>query len=314
MSTPSSAPGVNGLWRWAFLAVPLVGLGEFVAHEVQIHSVVTDDEWKQARAAVESEYKPGDLVVFAPDWTDPLGREFFGDALAPTANEGRPDETRFARAFEVSIKGAHAPELAGWSPHATRKVGSVTITTLENPSPAHLLDDLVTHVNPDGMSVSVADPSGNEIPCRWVRGPTTAGGLGGGPAVPGERFACPDGSFLGVTLIRDLADAPRRCLYAPPGGGSHTLRVTFANVPFGASLHGHVGIQNENERNRTGAPVTVAFRANDRVLGKITHRDGEGWKGFELSTSDLSGQRGSLIADVSSSERARQYCFEADTR
>jgi hypothetical protein len=140
------------------------------------------------------------------------------------------------------------------------------------------------------------------------------GQLGSGPSVPGDRFVCGDGSFVGVTVIRDLSDAPRRCLYAPPGGNSHVLRVAFANVTFGGALHGHAGIQNENERFRAGAPVTLSFRAGDRVLGKVVHHDGDGWKGFELSTTDLAGKQGELVAELTSTERSRQYCFEADTR
>jgi hypothetical protein len=301
------------LRRWAFALVPAAGLLELGAHEVQVHSVVSDDEWMGARVAVDAGWKPGDLVVFEPEWADPLGRHFFGDRLAGVPNEARPDETRFARAFEVSMRGFHAPALASWAPKEVRKVGPFTITTLENPSPAHLQDDLLSHASPDGMRVSSVDGAA-ESPCRWTHGPTTAGGLGSGPSVPGDRFTCEGGSFLGVTVIRDLSDAPRRCFSAPPAGGTRALRVTFSNVLFGGALHGHAGIQNENERNRTGAPVTLTWRANGRVLGKVVHHDGDGWKGFELGTTDLAGQRGELVAEVASSERARQYCFEADTR
>jgi len=54
--------------------------------------------------------------------------------------------------------------------------------------------------------------------------------------------------------------------------------------------------------------------AGDTTIGSIEHRDGDGWKGFELDTSALSGQHGELVAEVSSSGDRRQYCFEADTR
>jgi hypothetical protein len=163
------------------------------------------------------------------------------------------------------------------------------------------------------MSVSRVD-GGNEQECRWTQGPTTSGGLGSGPAVPGDRFACPGGGFVGVAVIFDYGNRPRRCLYSPPGGGSSVLRVKFANVTFGGAVHGHAGLQYENERDLDGAPVTITWRAGDRALGKITHVDGDGWKGFELSTSDLQGQRGELVADVASPQNGRQFCFEADTR
>ena len=255
-------------------------------------------------------WKPGDLVVFAPDWADPLGREYFGDKLAGIVDEARPDDTRFARAFEVSIRGAHDPELAEWKKVATQKTGAVTITTLENPAPAHLFDDLLLHASPEGMRVTQGNAE-----CRWVHGATTAGGLGSGPSIPGDRFVCPSGGFVGVSVIHDNGDRPRRCFYAPPTGGRGApVQIRFENVAFGSALHGHAAMQFANERFRTDPPVVLTLRANDRLLGKITHVDGDGWKGFELVTTELAGQKGELVAEVTSPMAARQFCFEADTR
>ncbi len=314
-ATPASPRTARlGLHRkYAFAIVPLVGLWELVAHVAQVNNVVPDADWDGARAAVEAEWKPGDLVVFEPEWADPIGREHFGDKLAGIADEARPDDTRFARAFEVSIRGFHDPELEGWRKVGTRKVGAVTVTTLENPAPAHLVDDLVDHASPSGMSVARVD-RGSESECRWTHGATSAGGLGGGPATPGDKFSCGGNAFVGVSLIHDLGDRPRRCFFAPTAGGASIVRVRFENVAFGGALHGHLGMAQFNERDRNGAPVTVTWRAGDRILGKVTHVDGDGWKGFELSTSDLTGQHAELIADVASSGSGRQFCFEADTR
>jgi hypothetical protein len=117
-----------------------------------------------------------------------------------------------------------------------------------------------------------------------------------------------------VSLIHDLTDRPRRCYFAPTVGRGGVVRVRFTDVAFGSALHGHVGLANFNERDRTGPNVTLTWRANDRILGKITHVDGDGWKGYELSTSDLTGQRGDLVAEIASPGGGRQFCFEADTR
>jgi hypothetical protein len=295
---------------WAFALVPLLGLFELGAHFHQTHDVVPANDWRAARAAVDESWKPGDLVVFAPDWTDPLGREYFGEKLAGIPDEARPDDTRFARAFEVSIRGGHDPELAGWKNVGTRKTGAVTITMLENPLPVTLLDDLVAHASPTGMRVT---QGGSD--CRWVHGVTNAGNLGAGPATPGDRFGCPMGGFVGVSLIHDMTDRARRCFFAPTSGGrAPPLQVHFLDVAFGGALHGHAGLAQFNERDLTGPPVTLTWRAGDRILGKITHVDGDGWKGFELTTSELAGQRGELVAEVQSSGSGRQFCFEADTR
>jgi hypothetical protein len=305
-------------WRsraraWAFAIVPLVGLWELGAHVVQTHSVPTESDWNAARDAVAADYKPGDLVVFAPNWADPLGRMYFGEKLAPIANEARPDESRYARAFEVSMRGQHAPELATWTTSASKKVGPFSITTLANPSPAKVLDELVPRVNPSGMSVARADANG-EQECKWTHGNASASGLGGGPAIPADRFVCPGGAFAGVSVFFDLASTPRQCIYATPTGSGSALRMKFPGVSFGGSLHGHAGLQYEAERNREGAPITLTVRAGDHAIGKVTHVDGDGWKYFELSTSDLEGQKADLVVEVSSPQSGRQFCFEADTR
>ena len=87
-------------------------------------------------------------------------------------------------------------------------------------------------------------------------------------------------------------------------------------MAFGHALHGHHALSVEAERDGTGAPVTIAFRSGDDDLGQLVHRDGEGWKPFELDTSEL--RREDRASWWSTSPRPagdrRQYCFEADTR
>jgi hypothetical protein len=93
--------------------VPAAGVLELVGHLVQTHSVVSERDWMQARDIVASLATPEDLVAFAPRWTDPLGRHYFGDRIATLEREGRPDETRFVRAIEVSIRSKHLPAFEG---------------------------------------------------------------------------------------------------------------------------------------------------------------------------------------------------------
>lgn len=294
--------------RWVFALVPAVGLLELGAHLVQTHSVVPEDDWKAARAYVTAQAKPDDLVAFAPRWADPIGRETFGPQLATVEREARPDETRFPRALEVSIRGAHLPAFDGWGRAAQQSFGGVTVTTWTNPSPAVVLDDLVSLVDPQHLRVSRG-----ETECNFVHGTPTSGNLGAGPTIPGDRFACPGGAFVGVSVVADLDYAPHRCIYAPPTGGS-PLRLRWLDVRFGHTLHGHHALYVEAERDRKGSPVTVVFKSGDTEVGHVVHRDGDGWKPFELDTSALAGQHGELVAEITSSGDRRMYCFEADTR
>jgi hypothetical protein len=309
-AVPAASPTRGGVdWRrWIFAVVPVVGLLELGAHVVQTHSVVPEADWKAARTFVAANAKPEDLVAFAPKWADPIGRETFGPQLATVDREGRPDETRFPRVLEVSIRGAHLPAFEGWGKAGEQRFGGVTVTTWTNPSPAHVLDDLVSLVDPQRMRVSRGDGD-----CNYIHGTPTSGNLGAGPTVPGDRFACAGGGFVGVSVVADLDYVPHRCIDAPPNGGI-PLRLRWLDVRFGKSLHGHHALYVEAERDRKGAPVTIVFKSGDTELGRLIHRDGEGWKPFELDTSALAGQHGELVAEISSSGERRMYCFEADTR
>ncbi len=306
--TPMVAP-----WRkWLFAIVPAVAVIELVLHVVQVSSVVPEADWKAARDATKSLVKADDLVIFEPKWADPLGREFFGSDLATLDREAFADVSRFERAIEVSIRGQHAPELAGWRRKEAKSVGAITLTTFENLAYQPTIDDLLLHVNPAQMTVSRVSGD-SEQPCPFTGGPVGTGNLGFGPAIPGDKFSC-GASPVGISVVSDLGYTPHKCLYAPPNG-SGTTRIKFGSVTFGEVLHGHHGLYVEAERARDGAPIQLVFSVGERRLGKMTHTDGDGWKGFELPTPELKGQKGELVAEVSSTSGSRRmYCFEAITR
>jgi hypothetical protein len=311
--------------RWWFAIVPAIGLIELGAHLVQSHSATSDADWRAARDYVAAQVHPEDLVTFAPRWVDPIGRMQFGPALATLEREARPDESRFPRAFEVSIRGAHDPSLAGWSRTEEHRFGDVTVATMQNPSPAHVLEDLVSLVDAQRMQVSRAEPGregGRESECAFAHAAPQSGGLGAGPALPADRFVCPSGGFVAASVAADLTYHPHRCIYAPPPGGKTALRLRFLGVHLGQTLHGHHGLYVEAERGRTGAPITITFRSGDTVIGSVVHHDGDGWKPFEFDTSALAAQarqasdgKADIVADIESpSGERRMYCFEADTR
>jgi hypothetical protein len=294
-----------------------MGLLELGAHLVQAHGAVGDGDWKAAREYVASQVHPDDLVAFAPRWVDPIGRMQFGPQLATLEREARPDTTRFPRAFEVSIRGGRDPALSGWAQAEERRFGDVSVRLLTNPAPVTVLDDLVSLVNPQRMQVARVE-GGAPIECPFSHGATQSGGLGAGPAIPGERFACPNAGFAGVSVAADLDYYPHRCIYAPPPGGKASLRLRFLGVHLGHALHGHHGLYVEAERNKTGAPITITFKSGDTVIGSVVHHDGDGWKPFEFDTTGLAQASGGT-ADIDATietpngER-RMYCFEADTR
>ena len=121
--------------------------------------------------------------------------------------------------------------------------------------------------------------------------------------------------MIAASVFQPTDYRPHRCLIAPPLGSGKTLRVRFTGVSFGAWLHGHAAINWDSEHHLEQPPVTLVWKVGDRTLGRIVNANGDGWKPFELNTSELAGQTGELIAEISSpSNRDRLYCFEADTR
>lgn len=302
--------------RLALAAIPLVGVVELALHVKQTKvDVVPDADWDAARQSLANEVTPDDLVLFSPFWTDPIGRLHFGDALAPRKHEARPDETRFARVFEVSIRGEHRPEIASFKKVSERRVGKITIGVYENPAPAKVLTDLLDLVRPERMSVALVSGDA-ETACPWQHGAGQPGGLAvpQGPAVPGDKFACSGGGYVGAAVLHALDHHPHLCLFATVPGGTGTLRIRARDVDFGETLHGHSGVQWVTERTPSDEIIDLSFSAFGNPIGRHQHPVGAGFLRFEYPTPELHGKRGELTIDVSGTSAQRYFCFEADTR
>ncbi|AUX23096.1 hypothetical protein SOCEGT47_036150 [Sorangium cellulosum] len=304
--------------RWGLLALaglPALGLGELAAHVHFSESAPDLDAYRALAAPLAAMRRPGDLVVVAPAWADPAARRALGDALSPLRDAARPDETRYAAAVEISALGQRAEELAGFREEARQEHGPFVLRRLVNPRPARVVYDFVEHVAPPSADVRVTDPP---AACRWnPRARIAAGGLGGHPTFPAERFECPGGLFfnVGVTVIADEEFRPRRCIWShPPRAGEIVTR--FRGVPLGDVIRGHAGMYWIIERERKGAPVTLAVRVNGETVGEATHVDGDGWAPFEFPLGAHAGAAGAEVefAVRTSDYTHRHYCFEADTR
>lgn len=120
-------------------ALVLVAIWELVA-VVRAGDVPDDDAWARAAAIVRAEHRPGDLVVFAPGWVDPVGRLHLGD-LIPIDMAARMDAARYGRIWELAIRGARAPDTAGLAPAEVREVGGVEVRRYER-APVTVLADV----------------------------------------------------------------------------------------------------------------------------------------------------------------------------
>lgn len=254
--------------------------------------------------------------MVAPHWADPLARLAFGERLMPIRDEARPDDSAYRRAIEVSILGQHAPELAGWRTVKEEKVGRFRYRVLQNPSPAKVLYNFVDHVDP--RDAEAYELSGaRRHACRWnPHARRSDGGLLGHLAFPGRRFECGGRAsmFVGVTIIDDQNYHPRRCIWAhPPAGGPMVVR--FKHVPIGHSIHGYGGLSWFLTRDGVGTPVDITVKIDGQRIGRVVHRDKQGWKGFDLLTGAHAGQTANVEFDVrSDSPERRNFCFYADSR
>jgi hypothetical protein len=124
----------------------LVSLWEAVAARRDAASVPGDEAWTRAAQVVRAAHQPNDLIVFAPDWVDPTGRLHLGD-LIPIEMAARMDAARYGRIWELSIRGAHAPETAGLSPVFEQDTGGVTVRRFER-APAVVVSDALAVAQP----------------------------------------------------------------------------------------------------------------------------------------------------------------------
>ncbi len=133
----------GGPRRWHLvpaIVLVVVAVWEILATRHNATSVPGDDAWAKTAQYVRAGYQPGDLIVFAPDWVDPVGRLHLGD-LIPLDVAARMDAARFGRIWEVSIRGARSPETAGLAPNTITEADGIEIRKYER-TPVEVLADL----------------------------------------------------------------------------------------------------------------------------------------------------------------------------
>lgn len=304
-----------GKAAFAWLLVPALGLGELGAHEYFSTRPPSPDQWKVGKPVVAELRKHDEPVIVAPYWAEPNARFAFGDALMPLRDVARADVTSYPRAIEVSILGASSPELAGWKLLEERTAGKLRLRVLENPAPARVTFDFVDAV----AAATVADVrrDGAEAPCPYTTtARRSAGGLHGDPAFPAARHVCggSEAHFVGVTVVEDDQWRGRRCIWAEPVDGAE-LAIRFHGVPLGNVLRGYATLPWWIERELRGTPVEMRILVDGEQLGTYEHRDGDGWRLFELPLEKHAGTKAEVEFRVSSRRsHDRQFCFEVDSR
>jgi hypothetical protein len=298
--------------RFLWLLVPAFGLFELGA-QVWVSGRAPDfEEWQAAAPDVLAFKRPGEPLVVAPEWAEPIARHAFGDRAFPLAELGRSDLGSYARVLELSLLGARSQEAQGLRVLEERRSGPFTLRRLENPAARKPIYRILEHITPEELQVAIV-ADGIERPCTHT---TTArvvtGGLHGEVTFPRERFVCGgrESAFVGITVIDDQRYRPRRCLWAqPPQKGA--LRLRFSAVPQGSVLQGFAGLSYFLFRDGGREPIRLSAKLGNQSFGSHVHRDEWGFRGFRLSSShEVTAAPEPLELHVQSEHaEARNFCF-----
>ena len=123
------------------LLLVAISLWEVCAARRDAAAVPGDAAWHAAAERVRAGYRPGDLIVFAPAWIDPVGRMQLGDLISLDA-AARMDAARYGRIWELAIRGARSPDTAGLSPVSADDDGGVVVRRYER-APAIVVGDVL---------------------------------------------------------------------------------------------------------------------------------------------------------------------------
>jgi len=296
------------LSAWVWVLIAGLAVFELVAHPLIRAAIPTDDSWAAATAFVRARYQAADRIVAAPSWADPIVRSHLGDLLS-LRMAAPADPAGVDRVWELGIRGATTRDEP---PNLEEDFGGVRVR-MWLVSTDRVLYDFVENVDQAHVELVVAD---GPQECPWMKASPARGGLEHGPMTPAERFVCDPRRpwlWVGATVLQDLELQPRRCIWQHPAG-TDPVRVTFSDALLGERLVIHGGIDYQSERRRIHGPVTLRVWIDDRLAGELIHRDGDGWSGIDIDTSELGLDRAEVRFETTAEDpRARLFCWSASS-
>ncbi|HJZ85968.1 MAG TPA: hypothetical protein VKN99_12400, partial [Polyangia bacterium] len=273
----AARPRVHPRAIWLALAVTALALGDCARLVIGAEMAPREADWQAAAQAVRAGFRPGDLVVAAPAWSDPMMRLYLGD-LIPVAVAARADTDRFGRAWEVSIRGAHAAETAAPATCFPVHEGRVRVRRCDKPA-ARVTYSLVDHLA-DARVVLLRGGSAHTASAQVVVG--------------------------------EIDYAPHVCILVEPTAPADVIRLEWPQVPLGRTLVGYTGIHSFYARKSGDGPVDVALLVGERELLRVRHRNDDGWRRFEVATAAGTAP---VRFDISSpAPKDRKLCLAAEAR
>jgi hypothetical protein len=324
--SPTRARGVLAV---GVLALGLFEIGAHVRNVTRTHdfdpsyreaatylAAHRNEDDKRAPDAVRA--GPRDLILFAPAWSDPLGRTAFG-ASYPEENVGHLDTSRYHTLWELAQDGAARTETRGLTLQDSQTFGRLRLRKYKNPAYEHVKDDLLALTTPESLDVFVREPARPPVACRFAVGMPSGGPWE--PATPAKRWECP-GVNVGRIHTVDFDYQARRCISANPPPG-RSLRFVFHRVRFARTFVMHHGLHFRAAQHRA-APVRAIVsvrelladgQVTEHELGRASEEGGAGFSEVRMDTRGIEGEEGDLLLDIESDTSAnRMYCWEGTTR
>jgi hypothetical protein len=255
----------------------------------------TDADWAAAASAVRAGFRPGDLIVAAPAWADPILRVQLGDLLPPEV-AARMDDDRFGRVWEVSQRGAHASVAHGATVARDERFGRLRVRLLERPAEV-VIYDFVAHA---------ADA---RVTRRDLRGEVAA-------CLPsGDRVNCAaGGSVLFRRQVVEVEQKLREAILTEPLARA-ALVIEFPAVPLGRALVIATGLHDTWMRKAARGAVEARVTVVDQTTELPVTDDDSGWTRTRIDTSARAGQIAPVRLEITSGAPFdRLFSFAAEAR
>jgi hypothetical protein len=287
--------GRRHLMLGAAVVVSLLAVVETTVALVAPFRAPTDADWAAAAAAVRGGFRPGDLIVAAPAWADPILRVHLGDLIPPEI-AARMDDDRFARVWEVSQRGARAPAAAGGTTTVDDRFGRLRVRLVERPAEIVTYDFVARWAD---AQVSRRDAAGNVVAC----------------ARSGERIVCPAPG--NNSLHRQLVEVDqklREALLTEPVAGAAVV-IAFPAVPLGRVLAIATGLHDTWMRKAARGTVEARLTVGDQTTELPVTSDDSGWTRTRIDTADRAGQTVPVRLEITSAAPYdRFFAFAAEAR
>jgi hypothetical protein len=276
-------------------AVALLALVETAVALIAPSRAPRPDDWRAAAREVRAGFRPGDLIVAAPAWADPILRVHLGD-LIPVEVAGRLDDERFGRVWEVSQRGGRAAAARRGTVALERRFGALTVRRIERPAEIVSYDFVA---RADDAQVSRREANGVAVPCPRA----------------GDRFQCPGGPLNYVRRQIVEVDTHLHQAVLAPAVASAAVVVEFPAVTLGRTLVVATGLHNVWMRKEAQGAVSLRVVVGDRVDTSFVTENEDPWTPRRIDTAALVGQTAPVRFEVTAREpRARLFAFAAEAR